>query len=151
MLFTAHQIRTKAAGDPATDYTDILLDTPWIGFNMLPGQTWSDIKVMMNTTVLPDGTRVKDYWDKPDFPFRIFKSHFTPEVLPIRRYPKVKFLAMARNGMDLSVKLSRMVKHGCSPFPCPPLVDSSPPRGGTRWMGTSGGPWDFSGASGGPR
>ena len=24
----------------------------------------------------------------------------------------------------------------------PPLVDSSPPRGGTRWMGTSGGPWD---------
>ena len=101
MLFTAHQIRTKAAGDPATDYTDILLDTPWIGFNMLPGQTWSDIKVMMNTTVLPDGTRVKDYWDKPDFPFRIFKSHFTPEVLPIRRYPKVKFLAMARNGMDV--------------------------------------------------
>ena len=51
----------------------------------------------------------------------------------------------------LSVRLSRMVKQGCSPFPCPPLVDSSPPRGGTRWMGKSGGPWDTSGASGGPR
>ena len=31
----------------------------------------------------------------------IFKSHFTPEVLPIKAYPKVKFLAMARNGMDV--------------------------------------------------
>ena len=51
----------------------------------------------------------------------------------------------------LSVRSSRMVKQGCSPFPCPPLVDSSPPRGGTRWMGKSGGPWDTSGASGGPR
>ena len=51
----------------------------------------------------------------------------------------------------LSVWSSRMVKQGCSPFPCPPLVDSSPPRGGTRWMGKSGGPWDNSGASGGPR
>ena len=51
----------------------------------------------------------------------------------------------------LSVRSSRMVKQGCSPFPCPPLVNSSPPRGGTRWMGTLGGPWDPSGASGGPR
>jgi len=107
MLYTTHQIRTKAAGNVETDYTDILLDTPWVGFNMLPGQRWGDtlltsgIKTLMNTTVLPDGTKVKDYWDKPSHAFRIFKSHFTPEVLPIKAYPKVKFLAMARNGMDV--------------------------------------------------
>ena len=65
MLYCTHQIRTKAKGDGVTDYTDILLDTPWVGFNMVPGQTWAEIKEMMNTTVLPDGTRVKDYWDKP--------------------------------------------------------------------------------------
>ena len=64
MLYTTHQIRTKAKGSIETDYTDILLDTPWIGFNMLPGQRWGDtlftsgIKTLMETTVLPDGTRV---------------------------------------------------------------------------------------------
>ena len=58
MLYCTHQIRTKAAGDTDTDYTDILLDTPWVGFNMVPGQTWAEIKDMMNTTVLPDGTKV---------------------------------------------------------------------------------------------
>ena len=47
MLYCTHQIRTKGKGDTASDYTDILLDTPWVGFNMLPGQTWADIKEMM--------------------------------------------------------------------------------------------------------
>ena len=35
------------------------------------------------------------------FPFRIFKSHFAPPIAPVKKYPKVKFLAMARNGMDV--------------------------------------------------
>jgi hypothetical protein len=39
-----------------------------------PGQTWSDVKNLMNTTILSDGTHVKDHWDNPSFPFRIFKS-----------------------------------------------------------------------------
>jgi hypothetical protein len=101
MLYCSHQIRTKGANDPKTDYRDILLTTPWVGFNMLPGQRWSEIKEMMNSTVLPDGTKVKDYWDKPEYPFRIFKSHFAPPELPVKQFPKVKFLAMSRNGMDV--------------------------------------------------
>ena len=101
MLYCTHQIRTKAKGDGVTDYTDILLDTPWVGFNQLPGQTWADIKERMNTTVLPDGSKVKDYWDNAAFPFRIFKSHFAPPVAPVEKFRKVKFLAMARNGMDV--------------------------------------------------
>jgi len=64
----------------------------------------------MNTAVLPDGTRVKDYWDTPSHPFRVFKSHFTPEVLPIKAYPKVKFLAMARNGIWTSSRRSTLFR-----------------------------------------
>lgn len=101
MLYCAHQIRTKAKHDTETDYRDILLTTPWIGFNMLPGQTWPEIKEKMNTTVLDDGTKVKDYWDSPEFPFRIFKTHFAPPTLPVKRFPNVKFLAMSRDGMDV--------------------------------------------------
>jgi hypothetical protein len=101
MLYTAHQIRTKARGDPATDYSDILIDTPWVGFNMLPGQTWGEIKEMMNTTVLPDGTKVKDRWDNDAFPFRVFKSHFGPSVAPVVKFRKVKFIAMVRDGQDV--------------------------------------------------
>lgn len=100
MLYCTHQIRTKAKGDTATDYTDILIDTPWIGFNMLPGQTWTEIKEMMNTSTLPDGTNVKDHWDNAAFPFRIFKSHFAPPIQPVTKFRKVKFLAMVRDGKD---------------------------------------------------
>lgn len=101
MLYCAHQIRTKAKGDTETDFTDVLLDTPWVGFSHYPGQKWAEIKEMMNTTVLPDGSKVKDYWDNPSFPFRIFKSHYPPPVMPVNKYRNVKFLAMARNGKDV--------------------------------------------------
>jgi hypothetical protein len=33
MLYCTHQIRTKAAGDTNTDFTDVLIDTPWVGMN----------------------------------------------------------------------------------------------------------------------
>lgn len=46
----------------------------------------------MNTTVLEDGTKLKDHWDAPGLPFRIFKSHYGPDILPITKYRKVKFV-----------------------------------------------------------
>jgi len=101
MLYCSHQIRTKAQKDPVTDYRDILLETPWVTMIHKPGQKWADIKEMMNTTVLADGTKVKDYWDNPSHPFRIFKAHEAPPTMPVKKYPKVKFVAMSRNGMDV--------------------------------------------------
>lgn len=101
MLFCSHQIRVK--GDDETyPYVDVSLSTPWPEWNQKPGDTWDQRRVLMNTTVLPDGKSLKDYWDNPAFDFRIFKSHYTPEIFGdlIGGDSKVKFLAMARNGLD---------------------------------------------------
>mmetsp|Transcript_12475 Transcript_12475/g.29734 ORF Transcript_12475/g.29734 Transcript_12475/m.29734 type:complete len:362 (+) Transcript_12475:56-1141(+) len=97
MLYCAHQIRSKGRGN----FTDVLLDTPWVELVVQPGQQWAEIKEKMNSTILPDGSNVKDYWDHPSFPFRIFKSHVAPPVAPVTEHKKVKYLAMSRNGMDV--------------------------------------------------
>ena len=74
-----------------------------------PGQTWEELYEIMNTKVLREGTKLKDRWDHPEYPFRVFKSHGTPRVgddveyprmLPVRDFRKVKFIAMSRNGPD---------------------------------------------------
>mmetsp|Transcript_3312 Transcript_3312/g.7790 ORF Transcript_3312/g.7790 Transcript_3312/m.7790 type:complete len:376 (+) Transcript_3312:51-1178(+) len=102
MLYCSHQIRTKGMGE----WHDPNLEAPWLDMIHKPGQTWHEIKELMNTTVLRDGSRLKDYWDSPSYPFRIFKSHYFPRmeeggILPVRENPKVKFLAMVRNGKDM--------------------------------------------------
>jgi len=99
MLYCAHQIRTKGADD--VEFGDVSYATLWPDLMQAPGSTWAQQKPLYNTTVLADGTKLKDYWDRPEFPFRIWKSHYTPKVLPIEQFPKVKFLAMARNGLDV--------------------------------------------------
>ena len=106
MLFCSHQIRVK--GDDETyPYRDSSLSTPWPDLVQNPGNkaimSWEHRSKAMNTTYLPDGTPLTRYWDNPDYSFRIFKSHFTPPVfgdLIGGRGSKVKFLAMARNGLD---------------------------------------------------
>mmetsp|Transcript_14808 Transcript_14808/g.34736 ORF Transcript_14808/g.34736 Transcript_14808/m.34736 type:complete len:399 (+) Transcript_14808:83-1279(+) len=108
MLYCSHQIRTKGEGD----FHDVSTSTPWPDFVHRPGQTWAEVKELMNTTTLKDGTKLKDHWDNPAYPFRIFKSHYTPRtdkggVLAVRENADVKFLAMARNGLDAIASLSR--------------------------------------------
>eukprot|EP00961_Rhodomonas_salina_P014192 190512-Rhodomonas_salina.1 len=68
MLYCSHQIRTRGKGD----LYDINTDTPWLDLRHKPGQSWAELKEMMNSTVLKDGTRLKDRWDSPSYPFRIF-------------------------------------------------------------------------------
>ncbi|EKX33960.1 hypothetical protein GUITHDRAFT_80914, partial [Guillardia theta CCMP2712] len=106
MLYCAHQIRTKGLDN---NYREVNVNTPWVGYKHKPGQTWQELKELMNTTILEDGSLLKDFWDNPDYPFRVFKSHFGPrqengtsdDVLPVREYPGVKYLAMVREGRDV--------------------------------------------------
>ena len=108
LCYCAHAVRTKGQDSPL-GYRDIMLSTPWMEMAQFPGQTWAERLYGYNTTVLEDGSHLKDYWDHPSYPFRVFKSHYTPDeavggaefqnVLPVRRYPGVKYVVAARNGM----------------------------------------------------
>ena len=51
---------------------------------------------------------MKDFWDHPSYPFRIFKSHYAPPELPVRRKggKKIKYMAMARNGIDVAASMT---------------------------------------------
>ena len=105
MLFCSHQIRTKG-NDEKHPFADVSLSTPWPEFIQTPGESWeTHQREKMNTTILPDGTSLKDYWDHKDYPFRIFKSHNHPDQFGDLignggKGKKIKFLAMARNGLD---------------------------------------------------
>jgi len=99
MLFCTHQIRTK--GSDAFNFTDVSLSTPWPDFIQTPGSSWTEQKPRMTSTVLKDGSAMKDYWDHKDYPFRIFKSHYGTADLPVAARPAVKFLAMTRAGPDV--------------------------------------------------
>ncbi|CAM9286277.1 unnamed protein product [Ectocarpus fasciculatus] len=109
MLYCSHQIRVK--GSLEFNFTDVSCTTPWMDLIQKPGLTWEDQLAMMGTTVIPEENDrpLKDFYDHPAYPFRIFKSHFTPVeaggVLPVREFPNVKFVAMARNGMDVVASL----------------------------------------------
>mmetsp|Transcript_9740 Transcript_9740/g.18297 ORF Transcript_9740/g.18297 Transcript_9740/m.18297 type:complete len:373 (-) Transcript_9740:3319-4437(-) len=106
MLFCSHQIRVKG-DDEKYPYGDVSLSTPWPELIQTPGENWEIQREKFNTTVLPDGKLLKDYWDHPDYPFRVFKSHDHPASFGSLiggsvkdKKKKVKFLAMARNGLD---------------------------------------------------
>lgn len=104
MLFCSHQIRVKG-DDEKFPYSDVSLNTPWPELIQNPGDTWEIQKEKYNTTVLADGTLFKNYWDHPEYPFRIFKSHNLPKgfgsLIGSEKPPKkVKFIAMARPALD---------------------------------------------------
>ena len=71
---------------------------------MTPGEGWEPyVREQMNSTILPDGTKLKDHWDNEEYPFRIFKSHDHVESLgKLIGGDKIKFLAMSRNGLDMA-------------------------------------------------
>lgn len=106
MLYLSHLIRT--GDNPQLPWREINLNTPWPSFIHRPGQTWNDMKRMLNTTILSDGTPVKDLWDHPSYKFRVFKAHEAPidsefggriSVLPLKK--TIKYLAMYRNLPDI--------------------------------------------------
>ena len=104
MLFCSHQVRVKG-DDEKFPYGDVSLSTPWPELIQTPGDTWEIQREKFNTTVvLPEGKPFKEFWDHPEYPFRIFKSHNHAEsfgsLIGSKAKKKVKFLAMARNGLD---------------------------------------------------
>lgn len=108
MLYLMHQIRTRG-NEEEFPFVDVNLSTLWPDLIQTPGDTWSDQKPRYNTVTLPDhdDKPLKDLWDNPKYPFRVFKSHFAPQeaggVIPVRKLAKrnVKVLAMSRNGLDV--------------------------------------------------
>jgi len=108
MLYLVHQIRTRG-NDEKFPFVDANLSTIWPDLIQTPGDSWSDQKPRYSTVTLPeyDDKPLKDLWDHPKYPFRIFKSHFSPletgGVIPIKKLAErnVKVLAMSRNGLDV--------------------------------------------------
>jgi len=117
-LLNTRQIRTKASDE--VDFGDIMLSTPWPELLQRPGASWAEHIDELNTTVLPSGVPLKSYWDNPSFPFRIWKSHGGPKdhggSLPVSQRPKVKYLAMARNGLDVAASLVPFFDQHSEPF-----------------------------------
>ena len=108
MLYVSHLIRTK--GDTEKyPFRDVNYATPHIECVNSPGKSWAEEKDLWNTTVLEDGTPLKQLWDHEDYPYRVFKSHFSPDtdggVIPVKARRDVKFLAMTRNGLDMVASL----------------------------------------------
>lgn len=115
MLYCAHQIRSKG-DDERYPFRDIMYNTPWMEMIQRPGETWEERREFYEdeSTIVYDPTKdaetasisLKNEWDHPEYPFRIFKSHYTPKTFkdfiggPEQRKRGVKFLAMARNGLD---------------------------------------------------
>lgn len=116
MLYCGHQIRSK--GDDAKfPFHDLMYNTPWMEMTQQPGETWEERRSFYedeSTLVFDPNSEeeeptinLKNAWDNPEYPFRIFKSHYTPETFgkdliggPGAKKRGVKFLAMARNGLD---------------------------------------------------
>jgi len=112
MLYLVHQIRTRG-NEERFPFVDVNLSIIWPDLIQTPGDSWSDQKPRYSTVTLPeyDNKPLKDLWDHPEYPFRIFKSHFSPQetggVIPIKKLAQrnVKVLAMSRNGLDVAASI----------------------------------------------
>ncbi len=109
MLYCTHQIRTKGTDINDDLFPDVSISTPWMDLRQSRAGTWYEQKDRYNTTILSDGRRMKDVWDHPSYPFRIFKSHYGPPELPVRKEggKKIKYIAMVRNGIDVAASYTK--------------------------------------------
>mmetsp|Transcript_30327 Transcript_30327/g.62605 ORF Transcript_30327/g.62605 Transcript_30327/m.62605 type:complete len:381 (-) Transcript_30327:71-1213(-) len=108
MLYCTHQIRTKGKDTDDELFPDVSIATPWPDLIQSRGGSWAEQKERYNTTILPDGRTMKEVWDHPSYPFRIFKSHFGPPELPVRKKggKNIKYMAMVRNGLDVAASMT---------------------------------------------
>ena len=102
VLYCTHQIRTKGSDVKDDLWPDVSVTTPWPDLRHSRAGTWAEQKDRYNTTVV-EGKKMTHFWDNPEYPMRIFKSHYGPPLLPVRKKSgkKIKYLAMARNGVDV--------------------------------------------------
>jgi hypothetical protein len=108
MLYCTHQIRTKGTDTNDELYPDVSYTTVWPDLVHSRRGSWAEQKERYNTTLLADGKTLSYYWDNPSYPFRVFKSHYAPPELPVRKVggKKIKYLAMARNGLDVAASMT---------------------------------------------
>ena len=114
MLYISHLIRVR--GDLADEFPfhEINSDTPWPAFLHSPGQTWPQVKALMHSTVLAEGIPLRELRDNEHYLFKDFKAHEMPldmvrfplthmggAVLPVAELPRVRFLAIARDLVDI--------------------------------------------------
>lgn len=137
ICYCSDAIRRKGSDTVGLPFRDVSLTTPWFEFTTRPGQTWKERQELFNSTVLADGTRLKDYWDNKAFPFRVFKSHMLPEgsgedaytsVLPVREATKVKFISAMRKPDEYIKSIFNFFPSHTKEFPkmwggFPPLYD----------------------------
>lgn len=118
MLYCTHQIRTKGTDVDDELFPDVAIATPWMDMRQSRAGSWAEQKERYNTTVLPDGRRMKDIWDHPSHPFRIFKSHYAPPILPVTRKGgnKLKYMVVSRNGIDVAASASKFYTQHSEPF-----------------------------------
>jgi hypothetical protein len=138
MLYCTHQIRTKGRDVNDELFPDVSISTPWPDLRQSRDGTWAEQKERYNSTILADGKPMSYYWDNPSYPFRIFKSHFAPPELPVRKKggKKIKYLAMARNGLDVAASMTSFYSAHTQKFRelwggFPPDLSSHVPEGDT--------------------
>jgi len=104
LMNIVHQIRTL--GDPKGFLKHNTHTTPWPECSRYPGET---VEEALEHLLTLDGTT------NPEYPLRVFKSHYRPRVdgtpwsqaiktdavVPVRQKPKVKYIACAREGKDV--------------------------------------------------
>eukprot|EP00931_Biecheleriopsis_adriatica_P047019 TRINITY_DN27076_c0_g3_i1.p1 TRINITY_DN27076_c0_g3~~TRINITY_DN27076_c0_g3_i1.p1 ORF type:complete len:391 (+),score=69.16 TRINITY_DN27076_c0_g3_i1:82-1254(+) len=104
LLNIVHQIRTL--GDPKEHLKHNTFTMPWPECTRYPGETVTDYLSFLKTL---------DGMTNPDYPFRVFKSHYKPRiegvpwstaiktdaVVPVRQRPNVKYVLCMRDGKDV--------------------------------------------------
>ena len=135
LSYCAHQIRLKGADDADALFGDIYRAVLWPELVQSRHGSWAEQKPRYNTTVLPDGTKLKDYWDNDRYPFRIFKTHYSPResggLLPVTDNPQLKFIACARNGLDVLASFVNFFSGHTDEFRR--LWGGFPPRSTGKW------------------
>jgi len=115
ILYCSHQIRTKGDND-FDNFIDPNYNTPWPEFIQNPGENWKTQWNKYSTTILPDGKPLKEYWDHPTYPFRIFKSHNPPTIFQedrlIQEANKANTKKNGKDATDMTIKFVAMVRNG---------------------------------------
>jgi len=135
LSYCAHQIRLKGSDDADALFGDIYRAVLWPELVQSRNGSWAEQKPRYNTTVLPDGTKLRDYWDNDRYPYRIIKTHYSPResggFLPVTENPQLKFIACARNGLDVLASLVNFFSGHTDDFRR--LWGGFPPRSSGRW------------------